>query len=90
MHANMSKTKEKEAEEHVRQCSQETTAETSAVTTTMLWYTIGLTGIPDIAVQTAGSGSMMQDIFMVYEKHFLSTLPQNHGPVVLFLDGHSC
>jgi len=26
---------------------------------------------------------------MVYAKHFVSALPQNHGPVILFLDGHS-
>ena len=91
IHADKSKTKEKEAEERVRQRSQETTAETSAVTTTATRYTVGLTDIPDVSVQTTGSGSMTQEIFMVYAKHFVSTLPPNHGPIILFLDSHgSC
>jgi len=48
IHADKSKMKEKEAEEHVRQHSQETTAGTSAVMTTTLWYTVGLTHIPPL------------------------------------------
>jgi len=88
IHADKSKTKEKEAEERVRQCSQKTTKETSAVTTTALWHTVGFTELPDIAVQTTCTRSMMQEIFMLYAKHFVSSLPPNHGPIILFLDGH--
>jgi len=72
----------------VRQRSQKTTAETNAVPTAALRYTVGLTDVPDIAVQTTSSGSMTQEIFLIYTKHFVSTLPPSHGPVILFLDGH--
>jgi len=68
----------------VRQQAEATTTET---TTGQCW-TVEIENIPDVTVETSSSGSMMQEIFMVYAKHFVSALPQNHGPVILFLDGH--
>ena len=32
---------------------------------------------------------MTQEVFFVYAKHFVNVLPPNHGPVILFLDGHA-
>jgi len=84
IHADKSKTKEKEAEERVRQRTEETTTET----TTAKRWTVEIDNVPDVAVETTSSGSMTQEVFMVYAKHFVSALPPNHGPVILFLDGH--
>jgi len=67
----------------VRQCTEETTRET----TTAPQWTVGI-DVPDIAVETTGSGSMTQEVFMVYANHFVSNLQPDHGPVILFLDGH--
>ena len=81
IHANKTKTKEKEAEaeEQVKQHTAETTRET----TTAPCWTVG-TNVPDIAMEMTGSGSMTQEIFMVYVNHFVSNLQLDHGPVILF------
>jgi len=42
------------------------------------------TNVPDIAMEMTGSGSMTQEIFMVYVNHFVSNLQLDHGPVILF------
>jgi len=84
IHMDKTKTKEKEAEERVRQRTQDTVIET----TTALCWTVVTRNVPDITVETTGSGSMTQEVFMVYTKHFVATLPLNHGPVIFFLDSH--
>jgi len=68
----------------VRQCNGETPAETS---TAVCWKE-GLENIPDVAIETTSSGSMMQEVFFIYAKHFVSSLPSNHKPVILILYGH--
>jgi len=85
IHTDKSKSKEKEAEERVRQHNGESPTETI---TSSSWK-VGLENLPDVKVETTNSGSMMQEVFMVYAKHFVETLPVRHGPVMLFLDGHA-
>jgi len=63
----------------VRQRTEEMTRET----TTAPRWTVGI-DIPDITVETTGSGSMTQEVFMVYANHFVSNLQLDHGPVILF------
>jgi len=85
IHADKSKSKEKEAEERVRQRNGETPTETS----TSLRWSIALDNIPDVKVETTNSGSMTQEVFLTYAKHFVESLPTDHEPVILFLDGHA-
>ncbi len=84
IHADKSKTTEKEAQKHLRQCNGETPTETI----TANCWTLGFEDVPDVVIETIGSGSMMQEVFLVYAKHFVSSIPCGHGPVILFLDGH--
>jgi len=84
IHTDKTKTKEKEAEEQMRQQMQDTATET----TMALHWTVVTHNVPDITVETMRSGSMTQEVFMVYAKHFVATLPLNHRPVILFLDSH--
>jgi len=84
IHADKSKTKEKEAQERVRQRNGE--APNNTVTSGR--WTIKLNNIPDIRVEMTNSGSMTQEVFFVYAKHFVEALPPGHGPIILFLDGH--
>ena len=46
-----------------------------------------------LTLTTSSSGSMTQENFYFYAKHFISNLPSDQGkkklPVVLFLDGHA-
>ena len=77
IHADKSKAKEKDAqEERVRQRN----GETPTNTLTSEQWTIGLKNLPDILVQTMASGSMTQEVFMMYARHFVGSLPPNHGP----------
>ena len=48
----------------------------------------GLEDVPDIAVATTHSGSMTQEVFYQFVKHFIASLSEGHGPVILPLDGH--
>jgi len=87
IHADKTKTKEKEAQERVRQQNGKTPNDT---VTSPRW-TVGMEKVPNIQVETTNSGSMTQEVFFVYAKHFVEALPAGHGPVILFLDGHgSC
>ena len=45
--------------------------------------------LPEVLVRTSKSGSMTQEIFYDYCKHFVSSLKDDHEPVILFLDGHA-
>jgi len=47
-----------------------------------------LSDLPDIQIETTSSRSMTQEVFYSYAKHFVLSLPAEHGPVILFLDGH--
>jgi len=86
IHTDKSKSKEKEAQqERVRQQSGETAQETI----TSPRFTVGLEGVHDVLVQTTHSGSMTQEVFFVYAKHFVKALKPDHKPVILFLDGHA-
>jgi len=84
IHADKTKTKEKEAEERVRQQTQEKETET----TTSQHWTVELQDVPGILVEMTSSGSMTQEVFMAYARHFVSNLPPDHGPIILFLDRH--
>ncbi len=53
-----------------------------------LQFFVALDNVPDVKVEMTNSGSMTQEVFMVYAKHFIEALPVGHGPVMLFLDGH--
>jgi len=59
IHADKTKTKEKEAQEHVRQRNGEAPTERSIATR----WTRELEHLPDVAVETMGSGSMTQEVF---------------------------
>ena len=54
-------------------------------------YTKGLEELKEAKVATTHSGLMTQEVFFLYAKHFVKSLPVNHKPVLLLLDGHrSC
>jgi len=69
----------------VRQCNGAAPTETNA----SLQFFVALDNVPDVKVETTNSGSMTQEVFMVYAKHFVEALPAEHRPVMLFLDGHA-
>ena len=84
IHTDKSKTKEKEKQERDKHRSGEDISES----TTAPRFLAGLSDLPDIRIETTSSGSMTQEVFYAYAKHFVSSLPAEHGPVILFLDGH--
>jgi hypothetical protein len=43
---------------------------------------------PEIVVASTHSGSMTQEMFFLFSEHFIKSLPENSGPVILLLDGH--
>ena len=51
-------------------------------------YKAGLRS-PGIKVYTTRTGSMTREIFYFYAEHFIESLPANHKPIILLLDGHS-
>jgi len=83
IHADKSKTKEKEAQERVRQRNGE--APDNMVTSER--WTVELENIPDIRVQTTNSGSMTQEVFFVYAKHFVVHSHLNTNLSFFFLMG---
>jgi hypothetical protein len=83
IHTNGSKSKQSEVVERERQRNGEDPSENK----------VGkryLEGIDDdeMLVATTHSGSMTQETFVHFARHFVDSLPPNSGPVVLFLDGH--
>jgi hypothetical protein len=44
--------------------------------------------VPEIKVLTTRNGSMTQETFDDYAIHLVDSLPGEHGPKILFLDGH--
>jgi len=85
IHADKSKTKEKGAQERVRQQN----GQALNTTVTSEQWTVELDNIPDIPVEMTNSGSMTQEqVFFVYAKHLVEVLPSGHRPVIFFLVGH--
>ena len=84
IHTNKSKTKAKEQEERLRQRQ----GETPTVDTVAPRFLEGLDDVPEVSVATTHSGSMTQEVFYQFVKHFIASLSEGHGPVILLLDGH--
>jgi hypothetical protein len=85
IHADKSKNKEAEKKERSRQRNGEAPSE---ITVTKR-FKEGTEGVPEILVSSTNSGSMTPEDFYQYVEHFVASLPKDHGPVILFLDGHS-
>jgi hypothetical protein len=48
-----------------------------------------LEDVPEVAVAiTHSPGSMTQEVFYQFFKHFIAVLPEGHGPVLLLMDRH--
>jgi hypothetical protein len=83
IHCDKTKTKEKEEEERRKQRAGEKPSERFVAER----YSAGI-DIPEIDVLTTRNGSMTQETFEEYANHLVKSLPENHGPKILFLDGH--
>jgi hypothetical protein len=84
IHTNGSSTKVKEQEERERQRMGEEPAEK----TVKARFTRGMGDEPETGITTTSSGSMTQEAFVLYADHFLESLPDDHAPIIFFLDGH--
>jgi hypothetical protein len=84
IHCDSTQTEEKKNEERERQRNGETPTESNVSTK----FLKGM-NLPEVLVRTSKSGSMTQEIFYDYCKHFVSSLKNDHEPVILFLDGHA-
>ena len=85
IHSDRSKTKSKEAEERNRQRKGETPRKDEVA----VRFMEGMDASMGIKVATTHSGSMTQEVFYKFAQHFVNTLPENHGPVLLIVDGHA-
>jgi hypothetical protein len=83
IHTDKSKTKGKEAEERERQRKGETPSHPELANR----FKENIEG-PEVIVSSTHSGSMTQEMFFLFAEHFISSLPENSGPVILLLDGH--
>ncbi len=72
IHTDKIKTKEREKKERERQQSGENITKS----TTAPQFLAGLSDLPDIRIETTSSGSMTQEMFYAYAKHFVSSLTQ--------------
>jgi hypothetical protein len=84
IHCDATQTEEKKLEERERQRNGETPTEANVADR----FKMGM-DLPEVLVRTSKSGSMTQEIFYDYCKHFVASLPDDHQPVILFLDGHA-
>jgi hypothetical protein len=84
IHCNKTKTKEKEETEQRNQRAVEKPLAQFVADQ----YTDGI-DLSEIWVLTTRNGSMAQETFEEYTNHLVSSLPENGGPKILFLDGHS-
>jgi hypothetical protein len=84
IHTDKSKTKAKEAVERESQRNGETPSDLKIGKR----FKEGFEDSPEILVASTHSGSMTQEIFYHYVNHFIESLPAEHGPVILFFDGH--
>jgi len=62
------------------QCDGETPIEKSSAT----HVSHELEDLPDVVVETTGSGSMMQEVFLVFTKHFVYAYHQSTNPWFCF------
>ena len=83
IHCDKTKTKEKEEEERRRQRAGERLSERFVSDR----YSTGIS-LPEIKVLTTRNGSMTQETFDEYAHHLIDSMPADHGPKILFLDGH--
>ena len=84
IHSDGSQTEEKKQAERLRQ----RTGETPAEATVKSRFVKGM-DLPGVLVRTSKKGSMTQEIFYDFCEHFVGSLPEEHEPVILFLDGHA-
>jgi hypothetical protein len=84
IHCNATQTEEKKLEERERQRKGEEPAESNISEK----FLQGM-DLPEGLVRSSKSGSMTQEIFFDYCKHFVASLKDDHEPVILFLDGHA-
>ena len=83
IHTDGSKNKQSEIGERERQRNGEAPSENQV----RKRYMEGIND-DEMLVATTHSGSMTQETFVHFAKHFVESLPNSHGPVILFLDGH--
>jgi hypothetical protein len=83
IHCDKTKTKEKEEEERRKQRAGERPSERFVSDR----YSAGI-NLPEIKVLTTRNGSMTQETFDEYAHHLIDSMPADHGPKILFLDGH--
>jgi hypothetical protein len=84
IHCDDTQTEEKKQHERGRQRNGETPTESHVADK----FKRGM-DMPEMMVRTSRSGSMTQEIFYDYCRHFVASLPEDHEPVTLFLDGHA-
>jgi hypothetical protein len=84
IHTDATKTDEKTQKERERQRKGETPMAAEVADK----FVKGMSN-PQVMVRTSKSGSMTQEIFLDYCQHFVASLEEDHGPVILFLDGHA-
>ena len=84
IHSDPSKTKEKEAEEREKYRNGATPTLQDNIAARFLEH---LENIPELHVATLKSGSMTQEIFFEFCKHFIKN--KDEGPCILLLDGHA-
>jgi hypothetical protein len=83
IHCDKTKTKEKEDEERRKQRAGEKPSARFVAER----FTAGI-DLPGIKVLTTRNGSMTQETFDEYAIHLVKSQKENHGPKILFLDGH--
>jgi hypothetical protein len=83
IHCDKTKTKEKEDEERRKQRAGEKPSERFVAER----FRAGI-DLPEIKVLTTRNGSMTQETFDEYAIHLVKSQAENHGPKILFLDGH--
>ncbi len=78
IHTDQSKTKEQEKKERERQRTGEAASEHFGEAKDQ--YKKGIT-IPEMKVLTTANGSMTQETFLFFSRHFVESLGAGHGPV---------
>ena len=84
IHSDSTQTEEKKQAERTRQRNGETPEDANVKSR----FVEGM-DLPGVLVRTSKKGSMTQEIFYDFCEHFVGSLPEEHDPVVLFLDGHA-
>ena len=84
IHTDKSKTKEKEMVERKAQRNGEKPTNNHVSQR----FEKGLCNLHGIKVASTHSGSMTQEIFLIFAQHMVDSLPKEHDPIILLLDGH--